>query len=131
MFIRKISKVGMISALAISLSGLLGINTANAAVPQINLCLAGNYATLSYVLTNAAGVIVRSDTPGTLIGASSSVETDGFLHPGDNLVSQKSSADYVAAMGSLRSAIDSVKTNILPYATVLNSDLPRLLNNTL
>lgn len=122
MFIRKISKVGMISALAISLSGVLGINTANAAVPQINLCLAGNYATLSYVLTNAAGVIVRSDTPGTLIGASSSVETDGFLHPGDNLVSQKSSADYVAAMGSLRSAIDSVKTNILPYATVLNSD---------
>jgi uncharacterized repeat protein (TIGR02543 family) len=77
---------------------------------------------LGYVLTNAAGVVVRSDTPGTLIGASSPVESDGFLHPGDNLISQQSGADYTAAMGSLRGAIDSVKTNILPHATFLTSE---------
>jgi len=120
--IRNIVKTLFVLITAISLGGVFGINAANASVPQMNLCLAGNYATLSYVLTNAADVVVRSDTPGTLIGASSPVEADGFLHPGDNLVSQHSSADYVAAMGSLRGAIDSVKTNILPHATILNSD---------
>ena len=122
MHLRNIVKTIATLIVAISLGGVFGISAANAAVPQINLCLAGNYASLSYVLTNAADVVVRSDTPGTLIGASSPVEADGFLHPGDNLVSQHSSADYVAAMGSLRGAIDSAKTNILPHATILNSD---------
>jgi outer membrane protein OmpA-like peptidoglycan-associated protein len=120
--IQKTRKVAFVTVIAILLSGLVGISSANAAVPQINLCLAGNYATLSKVLTNAAGVIVRSDTPGTLIGAVSPVESDAFLHPGDNLVSQQSGADYIAAIGSLRNAIDSVKTNLLPYATILTSN---------
>jgi len=111
-----------ISVIAISLAGLVGASPANAATPQINLCRAGNYATLSHVLTNAAGVTVRSDTAGTLMGDSSPVESDGFLQPGANLVSQQSGADYTAAIGSLRDAIDSVKTNILPYATHVGSD---------
>jgi outer membrane protein OmpA-like peptidoglycan-associated protein len=121
----KIARTALVFTLSISLGGLAGISPSHAALmetPKINLCLAGNYATLSYVLTNAAGVVVRSDTPGTLIGASSPVEADGFLHPGDNLVSQHSEADYVAAMGSLRGAIDSIKTNILPSATILNGN---------
>ena len=119
MQIRNSARILILSFLACLLAGVSGVSVANAASPQINLCHAGNYATLSDVLTNAAGVVVRSDTSGTLIGASSPVETDSFLHLGDNLISQQSSSDYVSAMGSLRNTIDSVKSNIMPSATML------------
>ena len=115
-------KVALISLLSISLTGFAASTPAFASSPQINLCQAGNYATLSNVLTNAADVVVTSETPGTLIGATSSVESDALVTPGGNLVAQHSGSAYVAAIGDLRYAIDSIRLNLQPSATVLRAE---------
>ena len=111
-------------ALTIPLSSAVIIHPASAVPePSIFLCEAGNYGSLSKVLTKGDGAVIHyspaslGDT--TFIGAESSVEADAFL-AGSNMTTQKSPADYIAAQGRLRLAIDSAKTNLLPYSHPLN-----------
>ena len=90
---RGVQRVALTALLGFSNLLYLPVATASTKV-NLNLCSAGGYASLGYVLTKGAAAVIHSDFTGTLVGTSSPVESDVFVTDGSNLISQQSPGVY-------------------------------------
>jgi outer membrane protein OmpA-like peptidoglycan-associated protein len=115
----------IILALLIVIPSATSMNLATASSePQINLCEAGKFGSLSGVLTRGAGAqinfIPQSSEATSFIGAVDPAEAQPFIDlAGSNMIQQPSRSSYDSAQASLLSVINSVNSNLLSTAIPL------------
>lgn len=107
-------------AALMGLSNLLVMPDASAVVGNITLGEAGAYVSLSSVVNNPSAGFTSSIYPGTLVGTLDPNESNSLFTPGGNISSQQSNPSYTTAKVDLRAAIDYVKNDLQPSATVLS-----------